>query len=306
MVMTGANDGDHDSWQEAVAAIDAGDVERLQALIAAQPHLVSDRLEGSPEWLRRQVGDALDGFFNRPYLLWFTAEDPARKGRLPANIAEVIGVIASVARAARVTTLQDQLDSTLRLVCWSGVAAKAGLQLAMIDALVDAGAAPAKNPNNALVNRHVPAAAHLVSRGATVTLGTALCLDRWDDAERLNAGASAEVRQFSLVLAALNGHAAGVAWILARGASPNDPSADLYAHGTPLHHAVCSGSLDTVRALVEAGADLQRPDSAWNATALGWAEHYLENADATARPRYAAIATFLQHAASSRARTDPA
>ena len=40
-------------------------------------------------------------------------------------------------------TLQEQLDTTLRLVCWSGVAARFGVQLEMIDALIDAGAAPA-------------------------------------------------------------------------------------------------------------------------------------------------------------------
>jgi len=168
------------------------------------------------------------------------------------------------------------------------------VQLDMIDALVDAGAAPAKNQNNALVNGHVAAAAHLLSRGATPTLGAALCLERWDEAERLNAAANPEIRQFSLVLACLNGKAAGVEWILARGASPNEPSADLYAHGRPLHHAVCSGSLDTVRALVNAGADPQQPDSAWNGTALGWAEHYVESADAQRRARYSEIASYLR------------
>ncbi len=44
------------------------------------------------------------------------------------------------------------------------------------------------------------------------------------------------------------------------------PSADLYAHGTPLHHAVGSGSLATVRALVEAGADPDARDTFWNGT----------------------------------------
>jgi hypothetical protein len=162
---------------------------------------------------------------------------------------------------------------------------------------VDAGAAPAENPNNALVNGHVAAAEHLLSRGAILTLGAALCLERWDEAERLSAQSTPEVRQFSLVLASLNGKAAGVEWILARGASPNEPSADLYAHGTPLHHAVCSGSLDTVKVLVNAGANLQRRDSAWNATPLGWAEYYEQNADSKQRWRYSAIASYLREAA---------
>jgi hypothetical protein len=287
-------DFENEPYYQAVTAIDAGDVERLQLLLAAHPRLVSDRLDDSPEWLRHQVGGAADGFFSRPYLLWFVAEDPVRNGRLPPNVREIIHAIVAVARQTHAATLQEQLDTTLRLVCWSGVAAEAGLQLEMIDALVDAGASPARNPNNALVNRHIAAAEHLLSRGAILTLGAALCLERWDEAERLNAEATPEVRQFSLVLAALNGKAAGVEWILARGASPNEPSADLYPHGTPLHHAVCSGSLETVRALINAGADPGRSDAAWNATPLGWAEHYEEDSDAKRKPRYAEVASYLR------------
>jgi hypothetical protein len=294
-----ASQHESDAFCQAVAAIDAGEVEQLERLLAANPQLVADRLDGSPEWLRRQLGGAAEGF-GRPYLLWFVAEDPARNGRLPSNIADIIRVIVAAARGAEVATLQEQLDSTLRLVCWSGVAAEAGLQLGMIDALIDAGALPAKNPNNALVNGHLAAAEHLLSRGAIMTLGAALCLERWDDAERLDAEATPEIRQFSLVLAALNGKSAAVEWMLARGASPNEPSADLYAHGAPLHHAVCSGSLDTVRVLVNAGADPERPDTAWNGTPLGWAEYYEENADVTRRSCYSGIASYLRDVSSAK------
>ena len=109
---------------QAVRAIDAGDIDGLQRLLAAHPRLATARLDGSPEWVKRQLGDAA----NRsapPYLLWFVAEDPARNGHLPANVADIIGVIAGVARRENAATLQEQLDTTLRLVCWSGVAAEA-------------------------------------------------------------------------------------------------------------------------------------------------------------------------------------
>jgi peptide-methionine (S)-S-oxide reductase len=287
-------DFDDDPFYKAVTAIDTGDLVHLQILLAAHPQLVSARLDDSPDWLRRKLGGAADGFFNRPYLLWFVAEDPVRNGRIAPNISEIIHAIVAAARQTHAATLQEQLDSTLRLVCWSGVAAESGFQLEMIDALLDEGASPAKNPNNALVNGHFAAAEHLLSRGAILTLGAAICLERWDEAERLNAEATPEVRQFSLVLAALNGRAAGVEWILARGASQNEPSADLYAHGTPLHHAVCSGSLETVKVLVNAGADPRRSDSLWNGTPLGWAEHYQQNSDAKRKLRYAEIASYLR------------
>src|SRR5262249_46120624 len=147
----------------------------------------------------------------------------------------------------------------------------------------------------ALVNCHVAAAEHLVTRGAALTLASAVCLGRWDDALRLAATASEAEKQFALVLAALNGKADAVKWMLAMGADANRPSADLYAHGTPLHHAVCSGSLATVQALVEAGADHGRRDTAWNGTPLGWAEHYLEERkDDESQRRYGEIAGYLR------------
>jgi len=285
-----------DEFYQAVAAIDAGDIPALQRLIDANPRLVSERLETPGVWLRKQVGDAADGFFSRPYLLWFVAEDPVRNGRLPSNIAQAIRIIVDAARRNDAATLQDQLDSTLRLVCWSGVAANCGVQLEMIDALIDAGASPARNPNNALVNGHIAAAEHLLSRGATLTLGAALCLERWDDVAGLSAKATPEVRQFAFVLAALNGKAAAVKWMVDSGIAVDEPSADLYPHGTALHHAVCSGSLDTVKVLVDAGANVDRQDSAWHATPLGWADYYEQNSDSERRVRYAAIASYLREA----------
>ena len=281
-------------FRRAVECIDRGEVDGLRQLLDTHSELASERLTEAPAWLRDQVGDATDGFFNRPYLLWFVAEDPIRNGSLPNNIADVIRAIVAAVRRSHPESLQEQLDSTLQLVCWSGVAADCGLQLDMIDVLVDEGAAPGKNPDNALVNGHVAAAARLLQRGATLTLGAALCLGRWSEAERLFVEASAEVKQFSFVLAALNGQAEGVSWMIKRGVPLDEPSADLYSHGTPLHHAVCSGSADTVRVLVEAGADVSRADTAWNATPLGWAEHYEESTSSTKQQDYTAIAHYLR------------
>jgi len=291
--MTDSDDVDK-LFREAVSTIDAGEVETLQRLIAEYPLLVSVRLESPGPWLRESVGPALDGFFGRPFLLWFVAEDPVRNGRLPVNIAEVVRVITRAARQQGVPTLQEQLDTTLRLVCWSGVAARFGVQLEMIDALVDAGASPAKNANNALVNGHVAAAEHLISRGAQLTLAAALCLGRWDEVPWLAAEANPDQRQFAFVLAALNGRSDAVAWMVGTGIPISQPSADLYSHGTPLHHAVCSGSLETVSVLVEAGADMNRPDGAWNGTPLGWAQHYVESSAGEARERYASIVSYLR------------
>ncbi len=260
-------------FQQAVSAIDAGDVAALERTLAAHPELVRDRLAKPGRWLRDTVGRALTGFFQRPYLLWFVAEDPVRNGKLPPNIAAVARTIIDAAKRERVATLQEQLDYALRLVAWSWIARDCGVQIALIEALIDAGAVPGRTPDDALVNHHFAAAAHLVARGGALTLATALNLERWDDARRLISSTSPRDKQFAFILTALNGRAEGLRLMLDAGIELNGVSEDLYAHAPALHHAVWSGSLDAVKVLVEAGADLRRRDSAEDETPLGWAEY---------------------------------
>jgi peptide-methionine (S)-S-oxide reductase len=155
----------------AVAAIDAGDVAGLDRLVAAHPALVRQRLDEPGAWLRDKVGGALDGFFQKPYLLWFVAEDPVRNARLPANIADVTRAIIRAARREGVETLQEQLEHALRLVSWSWIARDCNVQIDLIDALIDAGASPDGNPDNALVNGNFGAARHLVERGRQFDVG---------------------------------------------------------------------------------------------------------------------------------------
>lgn len=64
--------------------------------------------------------------------------------------------------------------------------------------------------------------------------------------------------------AALHGHTAIVAFLLARGADPNA--------GFPLHHAARNGHLDAARLLIDGGADPSLLDEWHQSTPLGWAE----------------------------------
>jgi len=261
------------AFQRAVSVIDAGDVSELERLLTVDPRLVRERLNTPGAWLRDKIGDALDGFFERPYLLWFVAEDPVRNGKLPANIADVARAIIRAAQRNGVETLQEQLDYALKLVSWSWIARDCNVQIELIDVLIEAGAALDGNPENALVNGNFAASEHMVARGAPMSLATALCLARWDDVQRLGPTASAEDKQFALVLAALKGKADALAKVIDLGVDLNAPSANLYSHATALHHAVYSGSLDAVKVLVEAGADLDLKDSIYEGTPLGWAEY---------------------------------
>jgi peptide-methionine (S)-S-oxide reductase len=277
-----------DLFRTAVSAIDAGKLDTLDQILREHPTLACERLESPGAWLTDTIGKASEGFFQRPYLLWFVAEDPVRNGKLPSNTAAVAGRIIDAARASCAGSLQEQLDYALRLVAWSWIARECGVQIALLDVLIDAGASLEGGPDNALVNDNVAAAEHLVSRGAPVTLATALCLGRWDDVTRLASSTTDRGKQMAFVLASLRGKAEAVRRMIEIGIDVNAVSPDLYSHATPLHHAVCSGSLDAVRVLVEAGARLITRDTAYDGTPLDWAEHYGD------KPGYPEIAAYLR------------
>lgn len=282
-------------FHDAVAAVDIGDLSRLRHLLATTPDLAGTRLEEPGPWLLDSFGGTIPDFFRRPYLLWFAAEDPVRNGTLPANIADAARLVIDVARQHAPETVQEQVDYGLRLVAWSWIARKAGVQVDLIDVMLDAGASPDGRPDDALVNRNIDAAAHLIARGAPITLGAAACLDRWHDVSRFGPLASAAERQCAFVLAALNGNARALTALLAIGADVNAHSARLFSHASPLHHAVSSGSLDAVTVLLDAGADLGAVDTAWAGTPLGWARHYCEDGSSDDRSpgARAAIVEFL-------------
>jgi len=175
------------------------------------------------------------------------------------------------------------------------IARQCDVQIALIDALVEGGATVGGNANNALVNGNFAAAEHLVERGGILTLAAALILERWDDVDRIVATTDTQEKQFSFVLSALNGKADALRRMLRAGVDVNAPSAGLYSHGTPLHHAVSSGSLEAVQVLVDAGADVNAKDTAWGGTPLGWALYYLGEAKGNdSLKQYPEIATYLR------------
>jgi hypothetical protein len=260
-------------FKQAVHAIDAGDEKKLEQILDAHPELVTERLQSPGEWLTGSISDALNGFFKDPYLLWFVSEDAVRNKSLPPNIASIASIIIQKAKSEKAPGLQEQLDYTLRLVAWSWVARECGVQIALIDLLIDAGAITAGVSNDALVNGNFAAAERLIEYGDKLSLAAALCLGKWDQADELAKTADLKEKQFSLVLSALNGKPEAVARTISYGVDINKPSEHLYSHATALHHAVWSGSLDTVKVLIDAGANVDIRDTAYQGTPLGWAEH---------------------------------
>ncbi|HJU90987.1 MAG TPA: ankyrin repeat domain-containing protein [Gemmatimonadaceae bacterium] len=249
-------------FRQAIALIDAGDVNGLGKLLKANPELVRERL------------DYGEGYFREPYLLWFVAGNPVRGESLPRNIARIAGVIIDAAKREGVDDLQYQLDYALGLVSSGRVARESGVQLELIDLLIAAGARPESALQAALAHREVVAVQRLLERGAKLTLTAAVATKRSAEVTRLGINSSPEERQEAFAAAALYGQAGDLEVLIDLGVELNAYSPpSFHPHATALHHAVDSGSLDAVKLLVREGAQLKTRDRMYDATPLDWAEH---------------------------------
>ena len=142
----------------------------------------------------------------------------------------------------------------------------------------------------AIAQALIDAGANLESAG--MTLAAAVCLGRTADQARL-ASSDAKERQKALAAAAYYAIASAVPMLVTLGADPNACNLGLHPHATALHNAVCSGSLETVKALVAAGAEVDQKDRAYQASPLSWAEYFVrEKRDPPKRD--AEIAAYLR------------
>jgi len=275
------------AFREAVEAIDTGNIIALENLLVLYPRLVWEPLD-------RPSGD----YFQHPYLLWFIADNPIRIKRLPQNIVDVTRLLVRFVKEESPGSMQRQLDYTLALVDTGRIPRECGVQIALMDLLIDEGATPGDGLG-ALAHGNKAAAAHLIERGATLTLATAVGLDRMNDVERLILHAHAEERLVALTVAAFDGNTRMLSFLLDSGVDPNGYPANnrgFHRHATPLHQAVYSGSLEAVQLLVQAGASLNAPDKVYGGTPLGWAKHMQteEGYDKAAKQRFAQIESWLQ------------
>ena len=235
-------------FAEAVSAIDAGDLGGLRALL-------------TPELLTARWDNGRDDYFARPYLLWFVAENPIRTGTLPPNIVEITQMLLDAGASGR--------DYALELVVSGKVPRECGVQLELIDVLVDAGADP-NCLDPALAHRENGAAERLLERGARETLVAAVCLQRPYDV----AAATPEERQVALAGAALHGNADALRDLIVAGVDIdafNPPG--WHAHSTALHSAVASRSDAAVAVLLDAGADRTIKDTLFDGTADDWSRY---------------------------------
>lgn len=258
-------------FETAVETIISGDVSALRSLLTAHPELVRARSN------RR----------HHATLLHYIGANGVERQKTPPNAVEVAKILLDA--GAEVDALADMYESkctTMSMLVSSSHPHEAGLQIALVETLLDYGAAlvgPGSNWQSALMTAmafgYLDTAQALARRGAPVdNLVAAAGLGRIEDARRLLPEADTKSRHIALSLAAQLGHAEVVRLLLDAGEDPNRYNLEGYhAHSTPLHQAVCSNHADVVRLLVERGARLNIRDTIYQGTPLDWAV-YLKKA----------------------------
>jgi ankyrin repeat protein len=169
--------------------------------------------------------------------------------------------------------------TTLGLVATSYHPAQAGVQIALLETLLEAGASPdglagGWNPlTAALANGRGDAARFLAARGARLDLEGAAGAGRLDAVKsffhadgRLKAGATKEQMEKGFLWGCQYGRTAVVEFLLDQGLD-----AATKRGCTGLHWAAYSGHADTVKALLERKPPINAPDESFAGTPLGWA-----------------------------------
>lgn len=264
-------------FELAVEAVTGGDVPALESLLRDDPELVRARSTRVTHF---------DPPVHGAMLLHYVAANGVEgyRQKTPKNAVEVARMLLDAgAEADALAALYGGQCTTMSLLVSSCHPAAAGVQAALVDTLVDFGAAVEPRGEGkwrsplmtALVFGYLDAAEALVRRGARVEhIAAAAGLGRLAETRRLLPAADAAGRHRALALAAQLGHVEIVSLLLDAGEDANRYNPDGYhSHATPLHHAALAGHDAVVRLMAERGARLDIQDTIYHATPLGWAMH---------------------------------
>jgi hypothetical protein len=264
-------------FESAVEAVVAGETATLTALVRQNSALVHARSTRVTHF---------DPPVHRATLLHYVAANGVEgyRQKTPANAVDVAKVLLQA--GAEVDSLADMYGgqcTTMNLLVSSCHPAEAGLQVPLLETLLDFGASIEGRGTGrwvsplmtALAFGYGDAAEALVRRGARVDrIDAAAGLGRLDDVRQLLATADRESCHRALALAAQHGHGDVARLLLDAGEDPNryNPAGN-HAHSTPLHQAALAGHDAVVRLLVERGARLDIKDTIYQSDPAGWAAH---------------------------------
>lgn len=257
-------------FESAVEAVITGDVPALDRLLSEKPQLVrarSTRMH-SATLLHYVAANGVKGY----------------RQKTPKNAVDVAKMLLNAGAAVdALAFMYGGQHTTMSMLVSSCHPAEAGVQVALVETLLDFGAAVEACGSGdwtsplmtALAFGYRDAAEALVRRGARAdTLAAAAGLGNLAGARELLVTAGNEDRHRALALAAQHGHVEIVRLLLDAGEDPNRYNPKNYhGHSTPLHQAVWSGHDAVVRLLVERGARLDIRDTIYKGTPLGWAEY---------------------------------
>lgn len=262
-------DGPLARFEAAAEAVVSGDVASLRSLLREDPELVRARST------RR----------HHATLLHYIAANGVEgmRQRTPRNAVEVATLLLeSGAQADALADMYGERCTTMSMLVSSTPPAEAGLQVALAEMLIDHGATwigPGSKWRSAVATALVfsfpDTAEALARRGAPIEdLPTAAGLGRIEQVAALLPSAAPPARHAAFALAAQLGRTEIVGMLLDAGEDPDryNPD-DFHAHATPLHQAVASDHIATVRLLVGRGARLDLRDTIYEATPLEWAEY---------------------------------
>jgi ankyrin repeat protein len=273
-VETVSQEGPVFEFESAVEAIVNGGLAALEDGLRRDPTLVR---------ARSTRVCCFDPPVHRATLLHYVAANGVEgyRQKTPPNAVEIARALLQA--GAEPDALADMYGAectTMSMLVSSSHSASAGLQVPLLELLLDFGAAIEGRGSRkwvrplltALAFGMSDAAKALAKRGARIDLPAAAGLGLVDDAARLLPSADAEARHRALSLAAQHGHAEIVRLLLDAGEDPNRYNLEgNHAHSTPLHQAVLGGHETVVRLLVQRGARLDIRDNIWQGTPLGWA-----------------------------------
>jgi hypothetical protein len=284
----------HPQFRAAVAALSAGDVRGLDALLAAHPGLVRARTNLDPPF----------HYFTGATLLHHVAWNPSRPAPVPPNVADVARLLIDRGADVDAMTLGPSAGTTMGLIVTSKQASDANVSGALIQLLVDRGATLDLGSSEAVIpdwgarnvldvavaNYATRAAEKLIELGAKPDVCVAAALGKmdllrgfFDERGELRSRprrhgtvlSSRDAIGLALLFAYVNGHSDVIEFLLSKDGNWNMTGAN---NGTVLHRAAWDGNLDLVKRLVAKGADISNRDNPFMSTPLSWAQHNKQTA----------------------------
>ncbi|MFL5637887.1 MAG: ankyrin repeat domain-containing protein [Gemmatimonadaceae bacterium] len=278
----------HPLFTEALAAFDAGDIERLRKLLAENPDLVHARTNLEPPY----------HYFTGATLLHHVAGNPGR-ARLPDNVVAIAQLLLQSGSDVNALTLGKNGGTTMGLVITSKQASDRNVSGPLIDLLLQHGAkldladTTAVIPEWAdqypldlpLANYASRAAEKMIELGAVPDVCAWAALGRLDML-RDSFDRDGHLKSFhrrggriktehdavglAMLFAYVNKRLEAVDFLLEKDGNWNMIGVN---NGTALHRAAWEGDLSMIERLVQKGADIGNRDNPFVSTPLSWAQH---------------------------------